>query len=222
MAAVLFILLGIGLYNRWFLDTSPQSPPAEISVKSRTDTMGAAPSSPIGDQKKEEAIASPGKDDDAEVARVNEQDEPRQAPGSSSGSGAFRSEPDTFPGVLIEGKAADDLADQRQAFSESADAMKSVAKQMASSQHVGRKGNLLVFLHESPARLQTANSSEVPFTLEQVDSLFHLTLVVQRDQRHDDASVEVDMPSPDSLLVRFGQKIIAIQIPVEFRGRIAK
>ena len=230
IAAALFLIVGIGFYNRWFLRPIPQSPPLETVGKQKINgdkgtsqlsdadvpsgqTLEGTDAAARHDKKSEDALAARKEPtvptSEPVTTRSNEKDQME------------KTRPHMLTGFLLHepvgqfGKAPEQEGSGADAI------MLKEQDRIRASTHsvVKRTGNLVIHLVDEME--SHVLPGQVRCSIEQVDTLFHLAVFLDPELRTEDPTeVLANLVAPDSLILLLGQSRIGLELPVEFRGQV--
>ena len=227
MAAALFLIVGIGIYNRWFFRSLPPAPRHTTVENKRADTR---------EEERAPEHDGPGRDEDLiqplesapQGASGMKDDKPAQD-GSGFAASQATVEQDSkstvyaLSGYILSGDVQ--LLSKMQTEEGAAGEAPTPGKR----KEVGRvardanevTGNLVVHFAHRIGTEAPQGPGTVQCSLEQVNDVYHLTVYFTATLAAADTStVHARLATPDSLIVDLNGTLIGIALPAEVSGLI--
>ena len=226
MAAALVLIIGIGIYNRWLVRSIP---PARTDVvigekkeQNEVPREQDEPAPTAGDYRRERMV------EEAKEAEVSSELSPAPAvvgetsdlvpAGQASGAQATSY---LLSGTLLrQDTAAASMKTFARESGQEANKLKSSREDAVYwKARPQPERNLVIHLARQEGVGDSAGRT-LSCSLEEVDSLFHLTIFLDPGVSLTDSGVSAALASPDSLVVTGNGLLIGIVLPAAVRGRI--
>ncbi len=234
MAAAIVLIVGIGFYNRWFMNAVPQPAPLEIAEQQKEVSSTPKDTPPTRDDdksvKKHEEVNGLGESTSTSKSRSNSQ--PSTAPEGfladekESLTAAVGSEPYELTGFLLRKEVhisgeSESISGAAEKSARQEDIVVHQNQAALKDSEVRKTGNLVILRGEEKADRVAEPDGQVRCSIERVDSLFYLTIfMTQGNSLGDPRLVRARLAGPDSLVLVLDKAQLGLRLPSEFRGQI--